>query len=224
MLLLTNDDGIDAPGLQALSAAVGQRGVIVAPIEHQSGCSHQVTTGKPIRVEQRGADRYAIAGMPADCVRVGLTHLYPETSLVLSGINAGGNLGSDVYLSGTVAAVREAALLGVPGIAISHYRQGGREFNWDWATRMAMRVLEELQERSLPPRSFWNVNFPHPLSSEEIPELTFCPPCTQPLPVSYRIENDKYHYTGRYSDRLRDADADVDVCFSGRIAISLVQF
>ncbi|MEO1133657.1 MAG: 5'/3'-nucleotidase SurE [Cyanobacteria bacterium J06639_1] len=224
MLLLTNDDGIDAPGLQALHAAVGGRGAIVAPAEHQSGCSHQVTTGRSLRVEQRDRDRYAVSGLPADCVRVGLTHLYPDTSMVLSGINAGGNLGSDIFLSGTVAAVREAALLGIPGIAISHYRQGDREFDWDWAMRMAVRVLEELTKRSLPPRSFWNVNFPHPHSPDEVPEFDFCEPCTQPLPVSYRIEGDEFHYTGRYSERRRDAGADVDACFSGRIAISQVTF
>src|SRR5262245_42279778 len=130
-LLLTNDDGIDAPGLEALlgaAAALGEA-VVVAPDEHLSGCSHRVTTGRPIRVERRGEGRHAVCGTPADCVRVGLHGLAPEARWVLAGINEGGNLGADVHHSGTVAAVREAVLHGVPGIALSHYHRRGLEID-----------------------------------------------------------------------------------------------
>src|SRR5204862_6181773 len=109
-LLLTNDDGILAPGLQALLETARQLGdpLVVAPVEAQSGCSHRVTTDGPLSVERREPGRYAIDGTPADCVRVGLHRLAPDSAWVLSGINAGGNLGAAVWHSGTVAAAREA--------------------------------------------------------------------------------------------------------------------
>src|SRR5262245_1031781 len=110
-LLLTNDDGIEADGLRALLSAVRGLGepVVVAPVGPQSGVSHAVTTDAPVRVESRGG-HFAVHGTPADCIRVGLHRLCPDAGVVLSGINHGGNLGADVYYSGTVAAVREAVL------------------------------------------------------------------------------------------------------------------
>ena len=111
-LLLTNDDGFDAPGLDALLKAAEGLGecVVLAPRQPLSGCSHQVTTHEPLRVERRGLSRYSLSGTPADCVRIGLRQLVPDAGCVLSGINQGGNLGSDVFYSGTVAAVREGVL------------------------------------------------------------------------------------------------------------------
>src|SRR4051794_10274275 len=106
--VLTNDDGIDAPGLAALLAATTRLAqserVVVAPSEAQSGCSHRVTTDTPLIVESRGDGQFAVRGTPADCVRVALLRAAPDTEWILSGVNAGGNLGADVYLSGTVAA------------------------------------------------------------------------------------------------------------------------
>ena len=125
-IALTNDDGIDAPGIQALYqalltlevSAAGTSIGVVAPDQHLSGCSHQLNRGGgPISVEQRAEQRYAIGGTPADCARVA-HHLYPQLGWVLSGINDGGNLGADIYVSGTVAAAREATLLRIPAIAI----------------------------------------------------------------------------------------------------------
>ncbi len=82
--------------------------VVLAPRQPLSGCSHQVTTHEPLGVERRGPSRYSLSGTPADCVRIGLRQLVPDAGCVLSGINQGGNLGSDVFYSGTVAAVRES--------------------------------------------------------------------------------------------------------------------
>src|SRR5262245_31164807 len=162
-LLITNDDGIDAPGLQALWAAAETLGnpVVAAPLEALSGCSHQVTTNGPIRVEQRKPDCYAVAGTPADCVRVALHHLVPDTAWVLSGINAGGNLGADVWHSGTVAAVREAVLHGWPGIALSQYRKRGLPVDWQRATAWVAPVLRDLLARPRKHGTFWNINLPH---------------------------------------------------------------
>lgn len=159
--LLTNDDGIDAPGLSALHQAMAGRGVIVAPLQHHSGCSHQVTTHRPLQVEQRTPIKFAVDGTPVDCVRMAVNQLYPALEFVLSGINAGGNLGADVYVSGTVAAVREAALHRIPGIAISHYIRQRRPINWKRATALATQVIDKLLQHPLEPGSFWNVNLPH---------------------------------------------------------------
>src|SRR5262245_16337136 len=100
--LLSNDDGVDAPGLQALFHAAARIGepVVVAPTEALSGCSHRVTTSGPLRLVRRGPDRYAVDGTPADCVRVALHQVVRDRVWILSGINAGGNLGVDVYHSG----------------------------------------------------------------------------------------------------------------------------
>ena len=227
-VILTNDDGVDAPGLAALrkasggSAVTGTSGcVTVAPHEALSGCSHRVTTHEgPIRVEQRSDTVYAVHGTPADCTRIALEHLFPEATVLLSGINPGGNLGVDQYLSGTVAAAREAAILGRVGIAISHYIKKGHALDWDRAIAWTTRVLEDLLDREHNRGEFWNVNLPHLAPGEPDPEVVLCAPCTQPLPVSYRVEGDDYHYEGVYADRARDPGADVDLCFSGKITVS----
>ena len=221
--LLTNDDGIDAPGLLALEQALAEIGdlVTIAPHEHLSGCSHQVTTGRPISPQAVGPNRLALDGTPADCVRLGLFHFATDTDWVLSGINNGGNLGTDVYMSGTVAAVREAALHGRPGIAFSQYRRHSGPFLWTRAIPMVRAVLDTLLERPLSPGGFWNVNFPD-LDVDEVPEIVFCPVDHHPLPVRFEIAGGSYQYRGIYRERQRSPGGDVDVCFSGRIAVSQV--
>ena len=113
-ILLTNDDGIDAEGLSALEKAFPGELYVAAPAKHVSECSHRITTRQPLPIEQRGDRRWAIDGSPADCVRVALNHLYADIQFdwVLAGIHEGGTLGADIFYSGTVAAVREATLLG----------------------------------------------------------------------------------------------------------------
>jgi 5'-nucleotidase len=223
VLILTNDDGVDAPGLQALLEAIQQLGrdaIIVAPRDHQSGCGHQVTTTQPIQVQKRSERVYAIAGTPADCVRIAISHLCPQVTGVLSGINSGGNLGADVYISGTVAAAREAALHRIPSIAMSHYRQGKRAIDWSLATRLTANVLQNLADRPAPPGSYWNVNLPHLLPDAMDCEIVFCPLCTQPLPAVYKVEGDRCYYAGDYAQRSRDPGSDVDVCFSRKISVT----
>lgn len=224
MIVLTNDDGIDAPGIQALQQAISrQPTAIVAPDRPLSGCSHQLTRGRAITIEQRAPQAYAVAGTPADCVRVATSHLYPEVTWVLSGINAGGNLGADIYVSGTVAAVREATLLRIPGIAISHYIQDRRPIDWPVATRLATKVLAKLMARPPVAGRFWNVNLPHLQADDPEPVMVDCPVCTQPLPTEFTLAGNQLSYTGRYSQRGRDLGADVDICFTGQISISEIR-
>jgi 5'-nucleotidase len=223
-LLLTNDDGIDAPGLAALLRAAREIGdpLVAGPLEQFSGCSHRVTTDQPVRIERRADNVFAIDGTPADCVRLGLHSLSTDIQWVLAGINSGGNLGTDVHLSGTVAAVREGVLHGWPGIAVSHYRRQGGDFNWDRAVVWLVPLLRDLTTRPHRRGTFWNINLPDPVADAPAPEIVFCPLDTQPLPLSFHQEGDLYHYNGDYHQRRRDAGSDVDVCFRGNIAVTLI--
>lgn len=220
-LLVTNDDGIDADGIAALVAAARGVGepVVVAPAGPQSGVSHAVTTDGAVRVEQR-REGHAVFGTPADCVRVGLLHVVPDARFVVSGVNHGGNLGADVYYSGTVAAVREAVLHGWTGVALSQYKKKALPFDWPRTARWAGKVLAELLARPIPRGTFFNVNFPNLTADEPDPEVVFCPLDPHPLPLSYRHEETGLVYDGNYHLRERQPGADVEVCFTGRIAVT----
>jgi 5'-nucleotidase len=225
-LLLTNDDGIDAAGLAALRAAAEPLGhpLVVAPDQCHSGGGHQVTTHGPIRVNRRDERSFVIEGTPADCVRVALDRLSPDCTWVLAGINHGGNLGADLYMSGTAAAVREGVLHGKPGIAVSHYhRKGIDPLDWPRATRWLVPILRDLMQRTWTPGTFWNVNLPHLAVSSADPEVVFCPVDPSPLPVRYEAQGDLLTYNANYHERLRQPGCDIDHCFSGRIAVSLVR-
>lgn len=224
VVLLTNDDGLEEPGLAALFEAARAFGrcLVVAPSRAQSNCGHAVTTNRPFRCEPRRPGWTAVDGTPADCVRLGLHHLAKDADWVLSGINAGGNLGADTMHSGTVAAVREAANRGKPGIALSHYHAKGRAFDWPLATTWAFRVLEILLSRRPSPGAFWNVNFPHPEPGGPDPSIVFCPVDPSPLPLSFAVEGEYATYNGNYHQRQRQPGADVATCFAGNITVSLV--
>jgi 5'-nucleotidase len=220
-ILVTNDDGIEAPGLEALVAVARHFGepLVVAPRQPHSGCSHRVTTQDPIHVEETAAGVFVVDGTPADCVRVALHDLLTEPAWVLAGINAGGNLGADVHLSGTVAAVREAALHRLPGVAISQYRKRGLDTDWQRASAWTRAILKEIFTLTRRAGEFWNVNLPHP-ETVELPQAVYCPLDSSPLPVRFRRDGLLRHYEGDYHQRSRQPGADVDVCFSGRIAIT----
>jgi 5'-nucleotidase len=222
--LLTNDDGIDAPGLAALGAAIAPLGkaVVVAPDQHRSGCSHQATTSRPLALSELAPARFALDGSPVDCTRMGLWRVAPQAEWVLSGVNEGGNLGADVYLSGTVAAAREACLLGKPAIAFSQYVRR-RPIDWQLAARWTQQVLAMLLKRIPPAGAFWNVNLPHlEAPPEDAPDCVFCDVDPHALPVHYEEREGKFHYRASYHQRAFAAGHDVEVCFSGRVAISLI--
>ena len=224
--LITNDDGIDAPGLATLVAAariVGEP-TVVAPAGPQSGVSHAVTWHGGVRIEPREEGRFAIHGTPADCTRLGLLHLVPDAKWILSGINHGANLGADVYYSGTVAAVREALLHGWPGIAFSHYRRNSIEFDWSRAQGWITPILAELLARPIEQGVFYNVNLPFLPSDALEPKVVWCPLDPKPLPLNYRHEEESgLYFAGDYSLRGRTPGADVDVCFGGDIAVTAVR-
>ncbi len=165
-ILVTNDDGFEAPGLIALANHLDRLGQVVrvAPATEQSARSHALTMNEPLRVHGQGPGRFAVNGTPADCVYIGLHHLCDRRpDVVVSGINRGTNLGGDVHYSGTVAAAREAALAGVPALAVSLDTPSGRrdrDRNWDSAALLAVHVVQMMLANKLPAGALLNLNVP----------------------------------------------------------------
>ncbi len=223
IILITNDDGIDAEGLGALEKAATGLGEIfvAAPAGPMSQVGHRVTTETPIRVENRGERRWAVDGTPADCVRVAIANLLPKRpDWVLSGINHGGNMGHDVYISGTIAAVREAAYHGLHGIAVSHYTRRDLALDWKLAARRTKSAVEGLMAEKLAPGEHWNVNLPHLREHQPEPELRRTQPEAAPLHVEFVETAEGLRYAGVYADRPREPGSDVAECFGGHISIS----
>ncbi len=166
LILVSNDDGIDAPGLAALADQFSELGevVVVAPETEQSCKSHSMTLHDPLRVHGRGAGWFGVTGTPADCVYLALHHLFERTpDLVVSGINRGANLGHDVHYSGTVAAAREAAFNGIPSLAVSldtSQPRRDQERNWDSAARLALHVARMQLANTVPAACFLNLIVP----------------------------------------------------------------
>jgi len=147
-VLITNDDGIDAPGLavlEAVAATLAGEVWVVAPEHDQSGVSHSISLHGPLRVRRRDERRFGVAGTPADCVIVGLRQVMPvPPDLVLSGINRGANLGVETVFSGTVGGAMAGLLFGVPSIALSQAFSDRAAVRWDTARRLAPAVLRRL--------------------------------------------------------------------------------
>ncbi len=160
-ILITNDDGIDAPALDILREKLSVLGniVIVAPNVPRNATGNAMTLHKPVRVTEVDNSKYAVTGTPTDCVRVGvLTILNDNVDIVISGINKGANLGDDVNYSGTVAAAREAVLLGIPALASSLVI--GKEKNYIQAAEITLKVAENILEKNLSKRILLNLNVP----------------------------------------------------------------
>lgn len=228
IVLLTNDDGIDAEGLTALRKAVSRQLLAeiytVAPAGPMSQVGHRVTTHEAISVEPRGDRNWAVHGTPADCVRVAISKLLPaRPDWVFSGINHGGNLGQDVYISGTVAAAREAAYHGLQAAAFSHYMKRGLDLDWETATRRVAALLQQLLAKDLKPGEHWNVNLPHLEPEAEDPGFTNADLESAPLGIDFEETESGLVYRSNYAERPRQAGSDVDVCFSGRISVSRLE-
>lgn len=163
--LLSNDDGIDAPGLRALTDAMSPFGevMIVAPDRERSGAGHSLTLHRPLRIQARGNRRYAIDGTPTDCVSLGILEILKKQlpDIVISGINCGANLGDDVTYSGTVAAALEGAILGFPAIAFSLTASIEDEPNFAPAVYFVQKLMRRALERGLPKGVVLNVNIPN---------------------------------------------------------------
>ncbi len=172
-ILVTNDDGIHAEGLEVLEKIAAQLSDdvwVVAPETDQSGVAHSLSLSNPLRLRQVAAKRYAVAGTPTDCVIMAARSIMAETrpDLVLSGVNRGQNVAEDVTYSGTIAAAMEGTLLGIPSIAISQaYAVGDRSsILWDCALQHAPGIIRRLLEEGIPEGVLFNLNFPNVAPAE----------------------------------------------------------
>src|SRR6267378_2299772 len=162
-ILVTNDDGVHSEGIKTLAAALGHLGniTIVAPMQEASAIGHALTLRRPLRIETIAPKTFGIDGTPTDCVNLAISHIIRhKPDLIVSGINKGWNLGDDVTHSGTVAGALEAALLGVPALAVSLKATRG-EYDFGPAARAAAALAGALLQRPLPSRTFLNINVPH---------------------------------------------------------------
>jgi 5'-nucleotidase len=161
-ILVTNDDGYLASGIQVLAEAAGGLGdvVVVAPDREQSATSHSLTLHHPLRVRTPSEDLYVVEGTPTDCIVLALGELLTEKpDFVLSGINHGANLGDDVLYSGTVAAAMEATILGIPSVAVSYTGQEPTEIA-AWGPVLATLLGKLLQRDDFPAETLLNINLP----------------------------------------------------------------
>ena len=164
-VLLTNDDGFDAPGLRILTEVaeeLAEEVWIVAPNYDQSGTSHSLSLHSPLRVSQKDERRFSVSGTPGDCVVMAVRHLMVSgrPDLILSGINRGANLGIETVFSGTVGAAMTGMLLGIPSMALSQAFSDRNAVRWDTARTLAPKVIRQFAKGGWSQGSILNINFP----------------------------------------------------------------
>lgn len=217
-----------------VAGGFARRLLIVAPDRGRSECSHAVTTGRGLNVRRRDdltfdhgdvpLEVFETDGTPADCVRVATAAVAPDIDLVCSGINAGANVGLDVYWSGTVAAAREAALNGIAAVAVSHYRHPDYGRTWDHVGAW----MRDVWDRTVLAGSvgLWNVNLPAfgpgrcDPSSAAVPDVVHASVETSPMIRRASIDDGVYGATSGFHDRPRVEGSDVERCFAGAVTIS----
>jgi 5'-nucleotidase len=233
-VLLTNDDGIDAPGLavlEAVAATLAHEVWVVAPEHDQSGTSHSISLHAPLRYSRQGERRFGVVGTPGDCVVMAVRHLMLDAppTLVLSGINRGANLGVETVFSGTVGAAMAGMLLGVPSIALSQTFTDREAVKWDTARSLAPDVIRRLLAIGWSEQACLNVNFPDvPVESAGPLTLT-----RQGVGLVRRIDvvartdprGFDYHWLKFHrAPRQETADTEAAVIAAGAIAVTPLQF
>lgn len=221
-ILLTNDDGYQAEGLQALYQALRKeyRVTVVAPMGQRSAASHSVSFHKSFSVE-RTQQGFAVSGTPADCVKWALQEpeiLGEKVDLVASGINQGANMGIDVHYSGTVSACMEAMFYGVAAVAFSCH---GKQFaDSAYLGELSLGIVRALEAHPLPPRRVLNVNFPNLVRGDVLEYVA--------APLGFQQNNEElnrqseteFFYNGYYGVQLPQTGSDVDNLFKGRICLT----
>ena len=225
-ILVTNDDGVFAPGIIALSEAMRTVGevTVVAPDRERSAVGHALTLHSPLRVTDLGGGVFSVDGTPTDCVNIAVhTLLSQRPDIVISGINRGGNLGDDITYSGTVSAAMEATLMGFPAIAVSLVTSGQGKF-YSSAASFAARLARKVVEKRLPPDTFLNVNVP------DFPEDQLRPPVVTSqgkrdyegeIVVKVDPRGRTYYWIGGSEPQFRDlAKTDYHAIKRGHISIT----
>ncbi|NAP04932.1 5'/3'-nucleotidase SurE [Pseudomonas syringae] len=233
-ILLTNDDGINAPGLKVLEGIASQmaREVwVVAPLLDQSGTSHSLSLHTPLRLSFHGVRRFAVNGTPGDCVAMALGHLLSHDSpdLILSGVNRGANLGVETVFSGTVGAAMTGLLFGIPSIALSQSFADRSAVPWENALNHAPHVIAQLMDMDWPKDVCLNINFPSCALAAVLPLKLTRQRSGRLSGVSVRTENDprglQYHWLKL--DRHTQADAlgtETAELLAGHITVTPLQF
>lgn len=229
-LLITNDDGILAPGLQTLAriaAAVGTEVWIVAPETDQSGLAHSLTLHDPLRVREIDTRTFAVRGTPTDCVIMAVRELMPSPpDAILSGVNAGSNIADDVTYSGTVAGAIEGTLLGIPSIALSQgfsWREGAA-IPYETAEAHAPDIVRRVLAAGIPRGTLVNLNFPDCAPDDVVgTEITRQGTATHGLTAEARIDSRrKPYYWLAYarSTTPPEPGTDVHALAAGRISVT----
>lgn len=230
-ILISNDDGIQAPGLKLLekvARALCRDVWVVAPEVEQSGASHSLTLHRPLRVRKLGPRRYAVDGTPTDCVLLAVNAIMRDKrpTLMLSGINAGGNLGEDLTYSGTVAAAMEGALLSVPSIAMSQHYANGDRIRWATAAACAPEVIKRLTAAPWPRNMLVNVNFPD-VAPEEVKGIVPAAQGKRKIGDNLVARTDPrgrpYYWIGALRDEVPDKPG-TDLCavLEGKVSVTPV--
>ncbi|SES82019.1 5'/3'-nucleotidase SurE [Anaerobranca gottschalkii] len=234
-VMITNDDGIYAKGIDALVKEFSKKGhkvFVVAPERERSAVSQAITLHKPLRIQ--GVDKwkdieaYAVNGTPTDCSKLGLTELIKEpVDVVVSGINKGPNLGTDVLYSGTVSAAIEATIIGVPAIAISLVGHNN-ELDYTFAAQVAEKLAVELLKQGVPKDTLLNVNVPH-LPKNEIKGVAITSLGQRRYDKLFHRREDPrgnvyYWMVGEVQDYIEDQNTDVAKIKENYITISPIHF
>jgi 5'-nucleotidase len=233
-ILLTNDDGIDAPGLDVLegiAAALAREIWIVAPEHDQSGVSHAVSLHQPIRISQRGARRWAVSGTPGDCVAMALSHLMRGTrpQLLLSGVNRGANLGIETVFSGTVGAAMTGMMLGIPAIALSQAWTDHAQIRWETATTLGPDVIRRLMAIGWSAQTCLSINFPDLPANEAGPLTLARQGAGSVAGMDVEARTDRrgmtYYWVGfRRSERAQGPESDIAALNAGRVVVTPLRY
>jgi 5'-nucleotidase len=233
-ILLTNDDGIDAPGLAVLvdiACELAREVWVVAPQHDQSGVSHAISLHHPLRVVPQAERRFAVTGTPGDCVVMGVCHLMGEAKpdLVLSGVNRGANLGMETVFSGTVGGAMTAMMLGIPAIGLSQAFTDRERVPWETARNLGAGVVRQLLAIGWSADTCLNVNFPDCAPAEAGPVALTRQGVGLLSGMNVESGTDPrgigYHWINfARSPRAQGPDSDAAAIAAGRIAVTPIRY
>ena len=233
-VLLTNDDGIDAPGLAALYKELISiaKVTVIAPQENKSGTGHSITIRTPLRMKEFSKNGklfgYALNGTPADCVKFGLNKLLKQQpDIIISGINKGANVGMAVFYSGTIAGAREGAIHGIPSIAASMVSSGKETVGYGFAAKFVKNLALLVRKNRIPPGIILNVNIPAK-GEEAIKGVAITRQRLEDFPIDYEERADTfkrtYYWMALDLHPLKlDPETDAGVVAKGMISITPLQ-
>jgi len=234
-ILLTNDDGINARGLEALEKIAHELTDdvwVVAPETDQSGVAHALTLSHPLRLRKLADKKFALSGTPSDCAIMGVRELMDgPPDLILSGVNSGQNIADDVTYSGTVSGAIEGTMLGIKSMAISqafNYEDGLRHVKWETCEKLAPEIISKLHGQEFPSKTLMNINFPNCMPEEvEGVKITNQGTFTHGLFMEKRSDGRGFPYYwlrfGREVPEQRE-NTDISALLENHVSVTALQF